>query len=88
MPLLTVTIKEVLENLRDKCSLASALLGPALMPLFMIGMIHFSLEQNISKPEEKLSMHISGMHHASNLVQQLKQNNFQLLPIALEKKEI
>ena len=86
--LFTVFKKELLDAIRDRRSLLSALLTPALIPLLIATMMHVTIEKNIPKPEEKLSLPVSGVQHAPNLVRHLTQQNFLVQVIDLNESEI
>jgi len=68
--LLTVFIKEFLENLRDRRTLLSALLfGPLFGPLLFGLMVSRMLEQSLVESDVPLKIMISGGHHAHFVVE-------------------
>lgn len=71
---LTVFIKEVTENARDRRTLASALLyGPLLGPLLFALLLGFVMTQQRDRAEAVLELPVSGAEHAPNLVSWLRQ---------------
>ncbi len=70
---LTVLLKEVKENLRDRRTLISAFLtGPLLGPLLFVMLINFTLNRELDKAEKPLPVPVIGAEHAPNLVAALK----------------
>ncbi|RCS29265.1 ABC transporter permease [Rhodanobacter denitrificans] len=70
---LTVFLKEVKENLRDRRTLVSAFLtGPLLGPLLFVMMINYALTRELDKAEKPLPVPVIGAEHAPNLVSALK----------------
>jgi sodium transport system permease protein len=70
---LTVFLKEVRENLRDRRTLVSALLtGPLLGPLIFIMLVKVSLNRELEKAEQPLKVPVIGAEYAPNLVDALK----------------
>jgi sodium transport system permease protein len=79
---LTVFRKEVLDSLRDRRTLMSALLmGPLFGPIIFVFMINLSLEQAISDDEKALDVPAIGMSHAPNLVAYLESNNLRVVDL-------
>lgn len=75
-PLGIVFRKEVLDNVRDRRTLMSALLlGPLFGPIVFGFMISISLEQSISDASEPLGVPVIGAEHAPNLVDYLRSRN-------------
>lgn len=71
---LTVFFKEVLETLRDRRTLTSALLlGPLLGPLMLGGILWFVGQQQEKESSQPLRLPIEGQQNAPNLVSFLKQ---------------
>lgn len=71
---LTVFLKEVIENARDRRTLASALLyGPLLGPLLFAVLLGFVMTQQRDKAEAVIELPVSGAEHAPNLVSWLRQ---------------
>ncbi len=71
--LLTVYWKEVLETLRDRRTLWSALVfGPLFGPLLFGVMVSHLLDQNVTESEQPLSLHLCGGTQAPGLVRYLE----------------
>lgn len=78
--ILTVLKKEVLDNLRDRRTMLSALLfGPLFGPVIFSFVISFTLEQAIAEPDKTIELPVIGAGIAPNLIQQLRQNNIDIL---------
>jgi sodium transport system permease protein len=70
---LTVFLKEVRENLRDRRTLMSAFLtGPLLGPLLFVMLINFTLNRELEKAEKPLPVPVIGAEFAPNLLDALK----------------
>ena len=66
---LTVFLKEVRENLRDRRTLTSAFLtGPLLTPLLFLMLINFTINRELDKAEQPLKVPVIGAQYAANLV--------------------
>ncbi len=71
--LITVFVKEVKENLRDRRTLMSAFLtGPLLGPLLFVMLINFTLNRELEKAEKPLPVPVIGAEFAPNLLDALK----------------
>lgn len=71
--ILTVFLKEVKENLRDRRTLMSAFLtGPLLGPLLFVMLINLTLSRELDKAEKPLSVPVIGAEFAPNLLDALK----------------
>lgn len=71
--MLTVFLKEVRENLRDRRTLTSAFLtGPLLTPLLFVMLISFSINRELDKAEQPLKVPVIGAQYAPNLIDALK----------------
>lgn len=69
----TVFLKEVRENLRDRRTLISAFLtGPLLTPLLFTMLISFTVSRELDKAEQPLKVPVIGAQYAPNLVGALK----------------
>ncbi|WP_425600815.1 ABC transporter permease [Frateuria edaphi] len=69
----TVFLKEVRENLRDRRTLTSAFLtGPLLTPLLFTMLISFTVNRELDKAEQPLNVPVIGAQYAPNLVGALK----------------
>jgi len=72
----TVFLKEVVDNLRDRRTLMSALFfGPLFGPLIFGFMISMALERNIKDVDEPLELPVIGAEYAPNLVAWLETQN-------------
>ena len=70
---LTVFLKEVRENLRDRRTIVSALVtGPLLGPLIFVLLISAALNRELEKAEQPLKVPVIGAVYAPNLVDALK----------------
>jgi sodium transport system permease protein len=73
---LTVFLKEVLDNLRDRRTLASALLmGPIFGPLLFGFVINLSVERSLESADKSLDLAVVGREHAPNLIRFLESQN-------------
>ena len=69
----TVFLKEVRENLRDRRTLTSAFLtGPLMTPLLFVMLISFTVNRQLDKAEQPLKVPVIGAQYAPNLVDALK----------------
>ena len=76
----TVFAKEVLDNFRDRRTLASALLmGPLFGPLLFAFVINLSIERSLSDVEKTLRLPVIGAQHAPNLVRYLMSRNMEIV---------
>lgn len=72
-PFLTVFLKEVKENLRDRRTLISAFLtGPLLGPLLLVMLINVTLNRELDKAEQPLPVPVIGASHAPHLLDALR----------------
>jgi sodium transport system permease protein len=70
---LTVFLKEVKENLRDRRTLMSAFLtGPLLGPLLFVMLINVTLNRELEKADKPLPVPVIGAEFAPNLLDALK----------------
>ncbi|MES1153546.1 MAG: ABC transporter permease, partial [Rhodanobacter sp.] len=70
---LTVFLKEVKENLRDRRTLMSAFLtGPLLGPILLVLLLNVTLNRELEKAEKPLPVPVIGAEYAPNLVDALK----------------
>lgn len=70
---LTVFVKEVKENLRDRRTLMSAFLtGPLLGPLLFVTLINVTLNRELDKAEKPLPVPVVGAEYAPNLLDALR----------------
>ncbi len=76
-----VFVKEVIDNLRDRRSIFSAILSPLLGPVILLSMIILVGKTLFTDVNEKpLKLPVVGAENAPNLVQYLKQNGVDILP--------
>ena len=81
--LITVFLKELLENARDRRTLLSALLvGPIGAPLLFTLMINVTLHRSVDNAEQPLKLAIAGAENAPNLVGFLKSHNVEVSEFA------
>lgn len=78
---ITVFLKEVTENLRDRKTVMNALvMGPLLGPVLFAVMMGFIISKQISSSEKPLEIPVVGAEHAPNLVAWLEQQSVKVLP--------
>ncbi|MDE2347592.1 MAG: ABC transporter permease [Gammaproteobacteria bacterium] len=78
---LTVFLKEVRENLRDRRTLVNALLtGPLLAPVMFVVLINAQLHVELGKAEKPLSVPVVGAANAPNLVAALRRMGMVVKP--------
>ena len=83
---LTVFVKEVIDNLRDRRTLASALImGPIFGPIFFAFVINLSIERSIEDVERPLELKVLGQAHAPNLVRFLRSRNIDVVDGSLSR---
>ena len=76
----TVFRKEVVDNIRDRRTLASALLmGPLFGPLLFAFVINLSIERSLSDVEKTLDLPVLGVEYAPTLVDYLKSRNIEII---------
>ena len=74
--LFTVFKKEVVDNFRDRRTLASALLmGPLLGPMLFAFVINLSIERSLSDVDKSMDLPVIGAEHAPNLIRYLESSN-------------
>ena len=74
--LLTVFKKEVVDNFRDRRTLASALLmGPLLGPMLFAFVINLSIERSLSDVDKPMDLPVIGAERAPNLMRYLESQN-------------
>lgn len=77
---LIVFLKEIIDNLRDRRTLASALImGPIFGPLLFAFVINLSIERSLEDVERTLKLPVIGASHAPNLVRYLNSRNIDLV---------
>jgi len=75
-----VCFKEIIDNLRDRRSLLTALLGmPIAFPVLFVVLISFQIERNIDSAEEQVGLPVIGAEHAPNLMRYLESRNIDIV---------
>ena len=78
--LFTVFVKEILDNVRDRRTLASALLmGPLFGPLLFAFVINLSVERSLADVEKTMELPVIGAAHAPNLIRFLESQNIDIV---------
>ena len=78
--MLTVFAKEVVDNFRDRRTLASALLmGPLFGPMLFAFVINLSLERALDEPDRVLEVPVIGQERAPNLMDYLRSHNIMVV---------
>lgn len=79
--ILIVFVKEIIDNFRDRRTLASALImGPIFGPVLFAFMINLSIERSLENIEQTLELHVLGQTNAPNLVRYLESQNITIVP--------
>jgi sodium transport system permease protein len=74
--IISVFVKEVIDNIRDRRTLASALImGPIFGPLLFSFVINLSVERSLENADNKMELPVIGQAHAPNLVTYLSSRN-------------
>jgi sodium transport system permease protein len=77
---LTVFAKEVIDNFRDRRTLASALImGPLFGPMLFAFVINLSIERSLDNIDRSLEVPIIGQQHAPNLMDYLRSHNIDVI---------
>ncbi|MGB5258029.1 MAG: ABC transporter permease [Woeseiaceae bacterium] len=83
---LIVFVKEIIDNLRDRRTLASALImGPIFGPLLFAFVINLSIERSLQDVEKTLELPVIGEQHAPNLVRYLNSRNIDVVEAPAER---
>jgi sodium transport system permease protein len=78
--LVTVFLKEVIDNFRDRRTLVSALvMGPLFGPILFAFVINLSIERSLDDIERTLELPVIGQQHAPNLMRYLRSRNIDLV---------
>lgn len=78
--MITVFMKEVLDNLRDRRTLMSALLmGPIFGPVLFAFVINLSIERSLENVESPMELPVIGQEHAPNLMSFLRSQNIDVV---------
>jgi len=76
----TVLFKEVIDNVRDRRTLASALImGPLFGPMLFAFVINLSIERSLDDIERALGVPVIGQEHAPNLMRYLASHNIDVV---------
>jgi len=85
--LLTVFVKEFLENLRDRRTLISALMfGPLFGPILFGAMVSRMLNESVAESDEPLHLTVVGKEHAPGLVGYLEAQGVKLIFATLSER--
>ena len=77
--LVAVFRKEVLDNVRDRRTLASAIImGPLFGPLLFAFVINLSIERSLDDAERVTELPVIGQQHAPNLLRYLESHNIEI----------
>lgn len=86
--LFTVFAKEILDNFRDRRTVATALLmGPLFGPLLFAFVINLSIERSLSDFEKTLDVPVIGAEYAPNLIRFLESNNLRIVDAPASREE-
>ncbi len=78
--LLTVFLKEILDNLRDRRTLASALImGPIFGPVMFAFVINITIDRALDDAESVMELPVIGQEHAPNLMRFLTSRNIDIV---------
>lgn len=78
--LLTVFLKEVIDNLRDRRTLMSALImGPIFGPVMFAFLINMSIDRALDDAESTMELAVTGQQHAPNLMRFLQSRNIDIV---------
>ncbi|NII12156.1 ABC transporter permease [Oleiagrimonas sp. C23AA] len=78
---LTVFLKEVKENLRDRRTVINALItGPLMAPIFFVLLMNIMINRELDKADKPLSVPVVGASLAPNLIDALKARGLDPLP--------
>lgn len=78
--LLTVFFKEIIDNLRDRRTLASALImGPIFGPVLFAFVINLSIDRALDNAESSMDLAVVGQEYAPNLVRFLESRNIKIV---------
>jgi sodium transport system permease protein len=78
--LIAVFIKEVIDNVRDRRTLASALImGPLFGPMLFAFVINLSIERSLDDVDRSIELPVIGAERAPNLVRYLRSHNIEIV---------
>ena len=76
----TVFVKEIVDNLRDRRTLASALImGPIFGPVLFAFAINLSIERSVENAARAMELPVVGAQYAPNLVRYLRSENIDVV---------
>jgi sodium transport system permease protein len=76
---ITVFLKEIRENLRDRRTVLNTLLtGPLLAPVLFVLLINAAVTRSIEKAEKPLPVPVAGAAHAPNLIAALERHGVEI----------
>jgi sodium transport system permease protein len=85
--LAVVFLKEVLENVRDRRTLVSALLfAPLFGPAMFAAMIGLILNKSVKESDEELTLPVAGVEHAPHLVEFLRAARVTVKPVSYDDR--
>ncbi len=77
--------KELIDNLRDRRSVSSALVTPVLMPLMIVSLLIVMGRTLLADPQEKpLQLPVIGAEYAPALIAYFQQNNVEIIPAPVD----
>ncbi len=77
---LTVFYKEILDNIRDRRTLASALImGPIFGPVLFAFVINMSIDRALDNAESTMTLPVIGQEYAPNLMRFLESRNIEVV---------
>ena len=83
-----VFVKEIIDNLRDRRTLASALImGPIFGPALFAFAINLSIEQSIENSERAMELPVVGAQYAPNLMRYLQSENIDVVDAPGDKAQ-
>ena len=78
--LFIVFAKEVVDNIRDRRTLASALImGPLFGPLLFAFVINLSIERSLDNIDRTMTLPVVGQQHAPHLMDYLRSHNIEVV---------
>jgi len=78
--LFTVFVKEVIDNIRDRRTLASALImGPLFGPMLFAFVISLSIERSLDDLDRSMDLPVIGAEYAPNLMRYLRSHNINVI---------
>ena len=85
--LLSVFSKEVIDNVRDRRTLVSALImGPLFGPMLFAFVINLSIERSLSSVDDPMDLPVIGQQHAPNLLRYVESRNINIVDGPADRK--